>query len=636
MNSVTNTKKLHYKMYKAGKTWCFAAIMATTFFVQFQFAGQEVTHAATTGQGQTEEVAGTSSSATGSSASSAASDSSSAASSATSSSTSSATSSASSVSSSSATSSNASSAASDSSSAASSATSSSTSSATSSASSVSSSSATSSNASSATSDSSSAASSATSSSTSSAASIAVSEVNSIMALVTTSSSTSSQAALEAAIEKIEAENTANYSSKVSTFLNGIIESAINGWTQYKILPSLTAAQAILESGWGTSTLASEYHNLFGIKGSYNGQTVDMPTEEYYSGAYHEIDDYFRVYASDSESITDYEELLSENSRYSNLIGETDAATAAEEIYEDGYATDPDYTEELEEIINEYNLTAWDSLAFEYSGTVVTTTGSTSTSSTSSSSTSSSSKSYTVASGDTLTSIAKAYGTTVSAIATANNISNPDYIYVGEVLTIGSSTSTSTSTSSTSSSSTSSSSKSYTVASGDTLTSIAKAYGTTVSAIATANNISNPDYIYVGEVLTIGSSTSTSTSTSSTSSSSTSSSSKSYTVASGDTLTSIAKAYGTTVSAIATANNISNPDYIYVGEVLTIGSSTSTSTSTSSTSSSSTSSSSKSYTVASGDTLTSIAKAYGVSISTLAKLNNISNTNLIYAGTTLKI
>ncbi|OIK95934.1 peptidoglycan-binding protein [Oenococcus oeni] len=334
-----------------------------------------------------------------------------------------------------------------------------------------------------------------------------------MALVTTSSSTSSQAALEAEIEKIEAENTANYSSKVSTFLNEIIESAINGWTQYKILPSLTAAQAILESGWGTSTLASEYHNLFGIKGSYNGQTVDMPTEEYYSGAYHEIDDYFReiddyfrVYASDSESITDYEELLSENSRYSNLIGETDAATAAEEIYEDGYATDPDYTEELEEIINEYNLTAWDSLAFKYSGTVVTTTGSTSTptSSTSSSSTSSSSKSYTVASGDTLTSIAKAYGTTVSAIATANNISNPDYIYVGEVLTIGSSTSTSTSTptSSTSSSSTSSSSKSYTVASGDTLTSIAKAYGVSISTLAKLNNISNTNLIYAGTTLKI--------------------------------------------------------------------------------------------------------------------------------------
>ncbi|KMQ38474.1 peptidoglycan-binding protein [Oenococcus oeni] len=466
-----------------------------------------------------------------------------------------------------------------------------------------------------------------------------------MALVTTSSSTSSQAALEAAIGKIEAENTANYSSKVSTFLNEIIESAINGWTQYKILPSLTAAQAILESGWGTSTLASEYHNLFGIKGSYNGQTVDMPTEEYYSGAYHEIDDYFRVYASDSENITDYEELLSENSRYSNLIGEADAATAAEEIYEDGYATDPDYTEELEEIINEYNLTAWDSLAFEYSGTVVTTTGSTSTSSTSSSSSAASS-----ATSSSTSSAASSASSVSSSSATSSNASSAtsDSSSAASSATSSSTSSatsdsssaassaTSSSTSSASSSSTSSSSKSYTVASGDTLTSIAKAYGTTVSAIATANNISNPDYIYVGEVLTIGSSTSTSTSTSSTSSSSTSSSSKSYTVASGDTLTSIAKAYGTTVSAIATANNISNPDYIYVGEVLTIGSSTSTSTSTSSTSSSSTSSSSKSYTVASGDTLTSIAKSYGVSISTLAKLNNISNTNLIYAGTTLKI
>ncbi|OLQ30584.1 peptidoglycan-binding protein, partial [Oenococcus oeni] len=356
-----------------------------------------------------------------------------------------------------------------------------------------------------------------------------------MALVTTSSSTSSQAALEAEIEKIEAENTTDYSSKVSTFLNEIIESAINGWTQYKILPSLTAAQAILESGWGTSTLASEYHNLFGIKGSYNGQTVDMPTEEYYSGAYHEIDDYFRVYASDSESITDYEELLSENSRYSNLIGETDAATAAEEIYEDGYATDPDYTEELEEIINEYNLTAWDSLAFKYSGTVVATTGSTSTSTSSTSSATSSSASSAASSASSVSSSSATSSSASSAASSASSVSS-------------------------SSSSTSSSSKSYTVASGDTLTSIAKAYGTTVSAIATANNISNPDYIYVGEVLTIGSSTSTSTS--STSSSSTSSSSKSYTVASGDTLTSIAKAYGVSISTLAKLNNISNTNLIY--------------------------------------------------------------------------
>ncbi|WP_144266989.1 muramidase family protein, partial [Oenococcus oeni] len=242
----------------------------------------------------------------------------------------------------------------------------------------------------------------------------------------------------------------------------------------------------------------------------------------------------------------------------------------------------------------------------------------------------------------MTSIAKAYGTTVSAIATANNISNPDYIYVGEVLTIGSSTSTSTSTptSSTSSSSTSSSSKSYTVASGDTSAALEVYKGPTVSAIATANNISNPDYIYVGEVLTIGSSTSTSTSTptSSTSSSSSPLSTSDAADASACTLPASAQAYGTTVSAIATANNISNPDYIHVGEVLTIGSSTSTSTSTptSSTSSSSTSSSSKSYTVASGDTLTSIAKAYGTTVSAIATANNISNPDYIYVGEDLTL
>ncbi|MDI4584862.1 LysM peptidoglycan-binding domain-containing protein [Oenococcus sp. UCMA 14587] len=462
MNSFMNTKKLHYKMYKVGKTWCFAAIMATTFFVQFQFGGDEIIHAATTNQGQTEKMIN---------ASSAASDSTST--------------------SSSATSSSASSAASDSTSTSSSATSSS---------------ATSSSASSAASDSTSTSSSA-SSITASTAAIALTELNSVMELTSTSSSASSEEALEAAIEKIEAENTADYSTKVSTFLNEIIESAINGWTEYKILPSLTAAQAILESGWGTSTLASEYNNLFGIKGSYDDQTVDMPTEEYYDGAYHEIDDYFRVYDSDSESITDYEELLTENSRYSNLIGETSADTAAEEIYEDGYATDPEYTEELEEIISEYDLTAWDDLAFEYSGTVAD-TGSTSTStststtstSTSSSSTSSSSGTYTVESGDTLTSIAKTYGTTVSALVDANDISNPDYIYVGEVLTVGSSTST-TSTS-TSSSSTSSSSGTYTVESGDTLTSIAKTYGVSISTLAKLNDISDTNLIYAGTTIKI--------------------------------------------------------------------------------------------------------------------------------------
>ena len=99
---------------------------------------------------------------------------------------------------------------------------------------------------------------------------------------------------------------------------------------------------------------------------------------------------------------------------------------------------------------------------------------------------------------------------------------------------------------------------YTVQTGDTLSEIAQRYGTTVSAIASLNGISNPNLIYVGQVLRIPSSSGGS-----------SSGTISYTVKSGDTLSEIAQRYGTTVSAIASLNGISNPNLIYVGQVLQI-------------------------------------------------------------------
>lgn len=110
-------------------------------------------------------------------------------------------------------------------------------------------------------------------------------------------------------------------------------------------------------------------------------------------------------------------------------------------------------------------------------------------------------------------------------------------------------------------------------------------------------------------------------------SSSSSSTITYTVKSGDTLSGLASKYGTTVSAIASANGISNPDKIYVGQKLKI---------TKGSSSSSSSSSKKYYTIQSGDTLSGIASKFGTTVKQLQSWNNISNANKIYAGTKIRV
>lgn len=94
--------------------------------------------------------------------------------------------------------------------------------------------------------------------------------------------------------------------------------------------------------------------------------------------------------------------------------------------------------------------------------------------------------------------------------------------------------------------------------GDTLSSIAWRYGTGILAIAQANNLVNHDFIYVGQRLAIPSGGTAVPSRSNV-----------YIVRRGDTVGAIARRYGTTVSAIARANRIRNPQLIYVGQRLVI-------------------------------------------------------------------
>lgn len=96
----------------------------------------------------------------------------------------------------------------------------------------------------------------------------------------------------------------------------------------------------------------------------------------------------------------------------------------------------------------------------------------------------------------------------------------------------------------------------------------------------------------------------------------------YTVQSGDTLSSIAAKFGTNYQMLASLNGISNPNLIYVGQVLRVNGSANAG--------------SVHYTVRAGDNLSAIASRYGTSYQSIAALNGLSNPNLIYAGQTLKI
>ena len=102
----------------------------------------------------------------------------------------------------------------------------------------------------------------------------------------------------------------------------------------------------------------------------------------------------------------------------------------------------------------------------------------------------------------------------------------------------------------------------------------------------------------------------------------------YVVKKGDTLSGIASRYGTTYQALAQYNGISNPNLIYVGQVIKIptnGSAPSTS-----------SSSAEYYVVKSGDTLSGIAARYGTTYQKLAQMNGIQNPNLIYPGQKIRV
>ena len=121
------------------------------------------------------------------------------------------------------------------------------------------------------------------------------------------------------------------------------------------------AQAILESGWGDSKLASVYHNYFGLTcgTGWTGKSVNMATwEEYTPGVKTNITQNFRVYDSMAEGVKGYFEFI-QYPRYKNLKGVTDPRAYVERIKADGYATASNYVSAVMNIVIGYNLEQYD-------------------------------------------------------------------------------------------------------------------------------------------------------------------------------------------------------------------------------------------------------------------------------------
>ena len=474
------------------------------------------------------------------------------------------------------------------------------------------------------------------------------------------------------------------STAATQFLRNIIPAAQNVARGKDIYTSVMIAQAALESGWGTSALSkAPNHNLFGVKGSYNGQSVNMQTLEDSGGQnYYSIQADFRKYPSYQESLEDYADKIVNGISGAPLFysgawkSKTNSYQDATAYLTGRYATDTAYGSKLNRIIEQFGLTKYDtetavSMAEEIASNETTTT---------------SGNSYTVVSGDNLYAISRKTGTPIQELLSLNGLNLNSIIHPGQILALSSKAASAetkqeestpkeekesaetTNEETSSSTNQSSTGGTYTVVSGDGLYAIARKTGTAIEDLLSLNGLSLNSTIYPGQVLTLSASSESSTNEETTSTEESSSSTQettseesaasseqpstggTYTVVSGDGLYAIARKTGISIEDLLSLNGLSLNSTIYPGQVLKLSANSEAATAEESTESTTEetqeeattpeettpSTNAKMYYVHSGDSLYRIAHNHGISLSTLLEWNHLSVDSIIHPGQGLMV
>ena len=265
--------------------------------------------------------------------------------------------------------------------------------------------------------------------------------------------------------------------------------AIHEMENYKIPASITLAQGLLESRFGTSILTTKANNHFGIKcHKWEGGKV-----------YHDDDEKgecFRKYEHAESSYRDHSLFLYQKKRYADLfrLAPNDYKGWAEGLKKAGYATDKKYPDKLISLIEEYELYFFDNLVLgeNYSNKdlIKDIEEDSKTSNNNKTYIVDNSKIYIVGTGETLYSISKANNITIEQLKKYNNLTSNDISVGQELIMYPANNKESTKKENY---------INYEVKKGDTIYSIAKKYRTTVSDILKINELETSE-ISIGQNL----------------------------------------------------------------------------------------------------------------------------------------